>query len=110
MIMKKLIAVLTLVLAFTVSANAQDKKLSPAEAGKNEAVELTQFLGLTQDQQVNFTALFTHKHESLQDPNLTAEGKKELSRIIGLKINATIDGNQQQKLESNPELLKRLTE
>ncbi len=35
--MKKIIAVLTLLFAFTVSANAQDRKMNAEEAAKYEA-------------------------------------------------------------------------
>ena len=55
--MKKLIAALTLLLAFTINANAQDKKASSADKGKKEAAELTQFLGLTETQNINFATV-----------------------------------------------------
>lgn len=121
--MKKLIAALTLALAFTINANAQDKKstvnadkaktqstqqLSAGEKAKNEATELAQFLGLNETQKADFQRLFEQKHRTLEDATLSQERRNEVSRIVELKIRATLDGNQMDKLDKNPELLKRL--
>lgn len=109
--MKKLIAVLTLFLAFTINANAQDKKapMSSLEKGKKEAAELTQYLSLDQTTSDAFTRLFQQKNAVLEDGNLSEERRTELSRVIESKIRATLDAKQTEKLEKNPELLKRLT-
>lgn len=121
--MKKLIAALTLALAFTINANAQDKKttvnadkaktqsaqqLTAGEKAKNEAAELTQFLGLNETQNADFQRLFEQKHRTLEDATLSQERRNEVSRIVELKIRATLDGNQMDKLDKNPELLKKL--
>jgi len=118
--MKKLIAALTLLLAFTISANAQEKKsiaaeqtqdkneLTSAEKGKKDAAELTEFLGLNATQNVDFYRLFEQKHRTLEDKNMSVERRKEVARIIEAKIRASLDGYQIERLEKNPELLKRL--
>ena len=115
--MKKLIAVLTLFLAFTISANAQDKKAttssletstSSLEKGKKEAAELSEFLGLDKTMTENFSMLFEQKNTVLQDKNMSQERKTELSRVIEAKIRASLDSKQTEKLEKNPDLLKRL--
>ncbi|HEX8268284.1 MAG TPA: hypothetical protein VF581_00215 [Flavobacterium sp.] len=108
--MKKIIAVLTFMLAFTVSANAQDQKAELETAAKRDAAELTQYLSLSDEQLTQFVPLFKKKHQVMQDKTVSAERKQEMSRIVGLKINASLDGNQQEKLAANPELWKRLTE
>lgn len=122
--MKKIVTVITLMLAFSFSAAAQEKKqteekkidktekvvLSPTEAAKNDAAAITEFLGLTNNQEEDFSRLFKMKHKLMQDQFATAESKKEMSRIVGLKINASITSEQQAKLNANPELLKKLTE
>ncbi|WP_333600677.1 hypothetical protein [Flavobacterium sp.] len=106
--MKKLIAALTLLLAFTINANAQDKKvLSSAEQGKKEAADLTAYLGLNETQNADFARLFEQKHQTLEEA-LTPERKKELARVIEAKIRASLDADQTNKLEKNPELFKRL--
>jgi hypothetical protein len=107
--MKKLVAILTLMLAFSINANAQDKYESTStEKGTKEAAMLTEYLGLKDTQNADFARLFTQKHTVLEDKTLSAERKQELSRVIDAKIRATHDGNQIEKLEKNPELLKKL--
>ena len=131
--MKKLIAALTLTLAFTISSNAQIKKSTTAEEvveikamspvvhvvqskkeivsiekSKKDAEELTTYLGLNDSQNQDFYRLFEQKYRTLEDKNLSIERRKEVSRIIEAKIRATLDANQIEKLENNPELFKRL--
>lgn len=108
--MKKFIAALTLMLAFTINANAQEKKeLTSAEKAKNEAVALSQFLGLNDTQTADFQRLFEQKHKTFEDKTLSQERKAEVSRIIEMKIAATISDDQMNKLRQNKELLKELT-
>lgn len=108
--MKKFIAVLTLMLAFTINANAQDKKeLTTAEKGKKEAAALSEFLGLDATITADFERLFEHKHRTLSDKTLSPERRAEVSRIIEMKISATLNDEQMEKLRANKELLKTLT-
>jgi hypothetical protein len=107
--MKKIIAVVALLLAFTINANAQDKvELTSTEKGTKEAAILTDYLGLNETQNADFARLFIQKHTILEDKMLSAESKKELSRVIEAKIRATIDGELIERLDKNPELLKML--
>ena len=107
--MKKLIAVITLLFAFSISANAQDKKIvSGADKAKTEAAELTQFLNLNETQSNDFFRLFENKYRTIEEYQLTAERKIELSRSIEAKIRATLDEKQMDKLDKNPVLLKKL--
>ena len=41
------------------------------------------------------------KQEVLNNPELTLERKKEMVRIVGLKIEASIDGNQLLELKKS---------
>ncbi|MGC4040269.1 MAG: hypothetical protein QM710_05665 [Flavobacterium sp.] len=109
--MKKIIAALTLLFAFSINAHAQDKGyvgLTNGEKAKKQAAEISEYLGLDQTMQTNFVALFEYKIEVLNDKNATAERKAEMSKVVEAKIRGTLDGNQMDKLEKNPELLKRL--
>lgn len=108
--MKKLIAVLTLFLAFTINANAQDKNASTSslDKGKKEAAELTEYLGLDQSMNESFTRLFEQKNSILEDKSISQERRTELSRVIEAKIRASLDAKQLEKLDKNPELLKKL--
>lgn len=107
--MKKIIAALTLMLTFSISANAQDRGTSSAhDLGKKQAAELTEFLGLDAVQSENFARLFEHKISVLDDINLTQERKDEFSRVVESKIRASLDENQMGKLEKNTALFKKL--
>ncbi|WP_293871802.1 hypothetical protein [Flavobacterium sp.] len=107
--MKKFIAALTILLAFTINANAQDKNgLNSAEKGKQQATELANYIGLDQTMTENFARLFEQKFSIVDDPNTKPERKTELSRVIEAKIRGTLNDQQISKLEKNPELLKKL--
>jgi len=110
--MKKIIAALTLLLAFSINANAQDKSgyigLNSEEKAKKQAAELSEYLGLDQTMTKNFISLFEYKIQVLDDKNALPERKTEISRIVEAKIRGTLDGVQMEKLEKNPDLLKRL--
>jgi len=118
--MKKIIIACFLMLAINVTANAQNKKktttaeskevvkLTPAEAGKKDGLAISEFLGLDNNLTIAFNALFEMKHEVMQNPNETNESKKEMSRIVGLKIEASIDSNQLEKLKANTTLYNQL--
>ena len=107
--MKKLIAALTLILAFSINANAQDK-YSPSsyDLGKKQAAELTEYLGLDKIQNENFARLFEQKISVLDNKDLTQERKDEFSRVIEAKIRASLDSNLMDKLEKNQELFQKL--
>ena len=108
--MKKLIAVLTLFLAFAFSANAQEsKKISAEEAAKIDAVKLSETVGLQGTQQQDFIRLFVMKYNVMNDANQTAEQKAKMSQVVDGKIRATLNAEQMQKLEANPELMAKLT-
>ena len=108
--MKKLIAALTLMLAFSINANAQDKNtLSAYELGKKQAAELTEFLGLDKTQNENFARLFEQKITVLEDKNLSPERRAEFSRVVEAKIRGTLDQNQMERLEKNTALFEKLT-
>lgn len=118
--MKKLIAAVTLILVFSIGANAQAKKAVTKDtkekveapdsifASQKDSGELAEFLGLNETEKNNFERLFKMKHEVLQDKAMSEERKAEMRRIVELKIRATLDGEQMEKLEKNPALFKKL--
>jgi len=107
--MKKIFFVFAMMLAFGFSAQAQDKKASPASKGRQEAVELADFLKLNSTELDSFSRLFQMKHEMLADPNLTAQKKKEVPMIMEKKIEGSLEGNQIEKLRANKVLWEKLT-
>jgi hypothetical protein len=118
--MKKIIIACFLMLAVSITANAQNKKkttgdvskevvkLTPAEAGKKDGVAISQFLGLDENLTIAFCNLFEMKHEVMLSATETNESKKEMSRIVGLKIEATIDSERLEKLKANTSLYNQL--
>ena len=118
--MKKIIISCLLMLAVSVNAIAQNKKkittvetnevvkLTPKQAGKKDGAAIAQFLGLDENLTIAFSNLFEMKHEKMQNSNETNESKKEMSRIVGLKIKASIDSNQFEKLKANTSLYDQL--
>ncbi len=110
--MKKLIAALTLLLAFSINANAQEKKasdFSPKELGQKDADDLTALLGLNPTENADYARLFEGKYKTLEDKTLSQERKDVLAKIIEDKIKAGLKAEQVEKLDRNQELLKRLT-
>jgi hypothetical protein len=118
--MKIIIIACFLMLAVSVTANAQNKKkttgdvskevvkLTPAEAGKKDGVAISQFLGLDENLTIAFCNLFEMKHEVMLSATETNESKKEMSRIVGLKIEASIDSERFEKLKANTALYNQL--
>lgn len=118
--MKKLITAVTLMLAFSINANAQDKKTTskevkevtekfdPAVAAKNDAIELTAYLGLKENESMNFQRLFEMKYQTLQVKDISEERKTEMKRVMEAKIRASLDQKQMDKLEKNPKLFNQL--
>lgn len=109
--MKKLIAVLTLFLAFSINANAQDKGyvgLNSSEKAAKQAAELTEYLNLDKEMNENFTKLFEYKFQVIDDKNAEPQRKAEMLRTVEAKIRGTLHGKQMEKLEKNTELFKKL--
>ena len=120
--MKKIVFVLTAIFAFSLHSNAQSKnelskeemvkqerlkKESPEVNAKSDALELSKYLGLKDNQTNDFYRLFESKYKTLQN-DLSPERKAELSRVIEAKIRASISEDLMLKLEKNETLFKRL--
>lgn len=118
--MKKIIAAVALLFAFSISANAQEKKvtiketaskeaIAPDVAGKNDAKVLFDLVKLDDKEFQIFIDLFTTKHKILAEQNLSQERKTELARVMDAKIRATLSADRMDLLDKNPEVLKKLT-
>lgn len=99
--MKKLFFTLSLIFALSLSASAQDKKASVEALAKKEVAALTEMIGLTGEQQTDLYRLFEQKYRTLNDATLSNERKVEFARVADLKLQATLTGDQIQKLEAN---------
>ncbi len=118
--MKKIIIAGFLMFSFSVSVNAQSKKktvtaetkevviLTPEEAAKKDAEAISEFLGLDENLKTAFVGLFEMKHNVMQSSSETVESRREMSRIVGLKIEASFDSNLLEKLRGNTALYNQL--
>lgn len=115
--MKKLLFIFTLLFAFSISANAQDKKIAtvqakivPADLAKKDATDITNLLSLDGTRSQDFYNLFYQKYQTLASESLSAERRASLKNIIEAKIRASVNAEEMTKIEANPALFKRLTE
>jgi hypothetical protein len=118
--MKKVIIAGIFALVFSVSTNAQSKKtvvtpskkelvsMTPEQAAKKDGIAISEFLGLDGTKTEDFIRLFIMKHQVMQDKSGTVESRREMSRIVGLKIEASIDSKQLEKLKSNTALYNQV--
>lgn len=107
--MKKLLFIFTLLLAFTINANAQEKKVATAqEKAATDATELANLVGIEDSLKDGFTKLFTMKYESLEG-NLSAERKQALSQLMEDKLKTSLTPVQLNKLKAKKELYERIT-
>lgn len=124
--MKKIIALFVFMLAFGLTANAQQKKAATAsaaattvvkadaEAIKKAAVKdvaaMKEVIELNAQDQQSMLGLMEYKHRNLQEnPGFSAERKAALSQTIEAKLRATLNTDQMEKLSKMPDLMKRLT-
>ena len=99
--MNKIITTIVLLLTVAFNSYAQDKKGTNQELAKSDAQDITTVLKLNETNQQDFYRLFLMKQEVLNNPDLTFDRKKEMVRIVGLKIEASIDGNQLSELKKS---------
>ncbi len=109
--MKKILAILAISLAFTATVSAQDdkKSLTGSQQSKADAVFLKDYLGMSDAIVYDLYTLFEMKREVLENPASTLEKKQEIVKIVGMKIQSTLDSKQLQMLLAKPELYKKVT-
>ena len=107
--MKKLIAALTLMLAFSINANAQDQKeLTASEKGRKDATELTSVLKLNNEVSDRVYQIFITKHKTLA-LNPSEDDKKVLFKNIRKEIKDMLTHEQLVLLENNSKVFNNLT-
>ena len=120
--MKKIIAILVIMLCFGYTANAQQKatkatttqqqgvdKAAIKAAALKDVTALSEFIDLSEAQKENFKGLFEYKHRLLADKNLSQERKDILAESIEAKIRGNVPQDQVAKLDDNPKLMQILT-
>ena len=106
--MKKIIAVVTMLLAFTISANAQDKKVSSQEAAQKDIATLASKITLSEDLKNNLTTLMVMKHDAKSDATLTPAQKENALNAYERKLLSALNKEQQETVKKNPEFLRKL--
>lgn len=108
--MKNLLGALVLFLAFSMNASAQEKfrKVDEKVEAKTNLEALSQVIQLDAKLSQDLIGLFEYKYRTLNE-NLSAERKAELTKIIELKLRATLTPDQMLSIEKKEGLLKKLT-
>jgi len=117
--MKKLIAVLTLLFAFTITANAQNKKAAPAPvvtekvssdaAAKKDVAALIAKVTISESLKNDMYTLMVMKHDALSDAKLTAAQKEEVSQRFVKKLISALTPEQRAQVEGDAALLNQLS-
>lgn len=116
--MKRIFAILTLSLAFSLSSNAQEAKTlsvsqtsadSPKEALLKDITELKNSVKLEDQIVEDLTNLLLMREEAVNNVR-TIEEKKALYERFGQKLLGGLNPDQLKQLEGNKELLIRLTQ
>lgn len=107
--MKKVIALVTLLLAFTMNVNAQDKKMSAQESAKNDIMALAAKVKISETLQKDLTTLMIMKHETMSDATLSKEKKENARQAYEHKLMSGLTPEQRNQLAKYPDLLKQLT-
>lgn len=107
--MKKVISVVVLFFAFSLSAAAQDLKVNTDEAAKKDVAALLSKITVSENLKKDFYTLMVMKHESLANPKLTASEKENISKIFENKLMAALTEDQRKELAKYPSIMKQLT-
>ena len=117
--MKKLIAVLTLLFAFTITANAQNKKAAAAPvaqekvssdaAAKKDVAALIAKVTISESLKNDMYTLMVMKHDALSNPKLTADQKEEVAQKFSRKLLSALTPEQRTQVEADSALLNQLS-
>jgi Spy/CpxP family protein refolding chaperone len=106
--MKKIIAIIAVLLAFTVSAQAQAKKTTSLDAAKKDIALLASKIKMDETLKADLTTLMVTKHNTMSDAKLSEADKESASKQYIRKLMSALNEDQKKALNSDPELLKKL--
>ena len=122
--MKKIIALLVVTLAFSLGANAQQKReahavqMSTLDANKQEKIkqaaiadanELGKAVKLADKDKEMYISLFETKYRMYASTNNEPERNAYVADIIERKLSAGLSADDLKKVNNTPGLMKRLT-
>jgi len=107
--MKKIFAILTLFLAFSISANAQDSQKNPDTDATADLAKLTQFISLKENPKKALKFAFYDKNKALMQTTLSAQDKAQIKTTIENELATNLTAEQLEKLKANTRLYEELT-
>lgn len=106
--MKKILAILVLFFAFSLSTYAQEeRKEELVVLAKKDSKDVVALLELGDKEQIDFFNLFYYKYDE-QSKTSSDERKKVISNIITKKLEASLTADKFDKLKKNTALFERV--
>ena len=106
--MKKILAILVLIFAFSISTYAQEeKKEELVVLAKKDSKDVVTLLELGDKEQIDFFNLFYYKYDE-QSKTSSDERKKVIANIISKKLEASLTADKFDKLKKNTALYERV--
>ena len=109
--MKKILIVLLMIFAFSISANAQTetKELTSEGKAKSDLHDLTVAIDTESDDfRMAIYYLMLKKHQTLSSNDISTEMKNEFSRTVDAKLKASFNEEQIKQLKEIPGLYDKL--
>ena len=109
--MKKILTVLLMIFAFSISANAQTEKKELTSEGKakSDLYDLTKAIDTDSDELLmSVYELFVRKHQTMSDAQISDTEKREFSKNIDAKLKATFSESKIAQLKAVPGLYDKL--
>ena len=105
--MKKIITLFVFIFTLSFNANAQEAKTA-SELGKADAKAVAELIKIDSQTLTALEGLFEMKHNTLLIKGISEERIKVLTEVIELKLAATLEAEQVEKLKENTDLYKKL--
>ncbi|WP_447634946.1 hypothetical protein [Flavobacterium microcysteis] len=107
--MKKILAILAFFLAFSIGANAQESHKDEYKAVDADFAALNAVIPVSKKAEKDIKAVLYDKHKFLSSrTDITVEQKEQVSAETKTKLAKILTPAQFQKLNANPQLLKKL--
>ena len=109
--MKKILTVLLMIFAFSISANAQTEKKELTSEGKakSDLYDLTKAIDTESDDfRMAIYYLMLQKHQTLSDNDISNQIKNEFSQMVDAKLKASFNEDQITQLKAVPGLYDKL--
>ncbi len=109
--MKKIIAIILFLFAFSISVNAQNemKKSTPEAKATQNVLEITKLTDLNDEAMLqNLYKLFLKKHKELANENITESEKQKVYSTVDAKLKATFSSEEIKRFQAIDGLYDKL--